>query len=87
MERDRHSQTPTLRHHSIPIDILDDLGSRFIINLPEFLKNDMTRICFQMELAHWFYTDEYVMNETKAASYKNTLRSCSMGEFSQVGSQ
>jgi len=83
MERDTHSQTPTFRHHSIPLDILDDLGSRFIINLPEMLRTDLIRICFQMETAHWFYSDEYVANEVKAASYKNNLRNCSMHEFAK----
>jgi len=65
------------------LDILDDLGSRFIINLPEPLRNDLIRICFQLETAHWFYSDEYVADETKASSYKNNLRNCSMNEFAK----
>ena len=31
--------------------------SRFLINIPEIEKNDMVRICFQIELAHWYYID------------------------------
>merc|ERR550519_2540476 len=34
-------------------------------------------------MAHWFYSDEYVANEVKAASYKHNLRNCSMQEFSK----
>ena len=52
--------TETVRQHSIPLEILDDLGSRFIINVPEEERKDLIRICFQIELAHWFYVDEYV---------------------------
>ena len=52
--------TETVSQHSIPLEILDDLGSRFIINVPEEERKDLIRICFQIELAHWFYEDEYV---------------------------
>lgn len=47
---------------------------RFIINVPESAKQNLIRICFQIELAHWFYLDFYVNNETK-------LRSCTIKEF------
>ncbi len=36
------------RLHSIPLDILDDLASRFIINAPEGEKEDLIRVCFQV---------------------------------------
>lgn len=36
------------RTHSIPLDILDDLASRFVINLPFHIKDDLTRIFFQV---------------------------------------
>ena len=55
--------TETVSQHSIPRAILDDLGSRFIINIPEEERKDLIRICFQIELAHWFYVDEYVEGE------------------------
>lgn len=45
--------------HTIGKDILDDLGSRFIINVPVEERNNLIRICFQIELAHWFYLDFY----------------------------
>jgi len=33
--------------------------SRFIINVPEVERQNLIRICFQIELAHWFYIDFY----------------------------
>jgi len=43
----------------IPPYILDDLCTRFIINLPGDVGKDNIRIFFQIELAHWFYLDFY----------------------------
>ncbi|GLG95391.1 M7GpppN-mRNA hydrolase [Gryllus bimaculatus] len=60
--------------HSIPLDILDDLCSRFIINVPEEERKDLVRICFQIELAHWFYLDFY-------CAEGNNLKPCGMKEF------
>ncbi|KAJ1678726.1 mRNA-decapping enzyme subunit 2, partial [Spiromyces aspiralis] len=37
--------------------VLDDLASRFIINVPEEESQAIERICFQIEQAHWFYED------------------------------
>ena len=79
MERNQsRNATPRPRISTIPTDILDDLASRFIINFPE--KDDLIRICFQLELAHWFYSDEYVLDESKASTYN--LQKCNMTEFS-----
>nr|XP_012220436.1 PREDICTED: m7GpppN-mRNA hydrolase [Linepithema humile] len=61
--------------HTVPSDILDDLSSRFIINVPEEERKDLVRICFQIELAHWFYLDFYCTEENPK------LKSCSMKEF------
>jgi len=60
--------------HSIPLPILDDLGSRFIINIPDEERKDIIRIMFQVELAKWFYDDEYVNTDA-------SLTSCSMRDF------
>ncbi|CAH2008018.1 unnamed protein product [Acanthoscelides obtectus] len=60
--------------HSIPIDILNDLLTRFIIYVPESAKQNLIRICFQIELAHWFYLDFYVGNDSR-------LKACSIYEF------
>ncbi|ORZ36752.1 Dcp2, box A domain-domain-containing protein [Catenaria anguillulae PL171] len=38
-------------------EVLDDLGSRFIINVPDEELASIERICFQIEQAHWFYED------------------------------
>ncbi|VDK73221.1 unnamed protein product [Onchocerca ochengi] len=43
----------------VPEDILDDLCFRFLINIPDDQKNTPVRLCFQIELAHWFYIDFY----------------------------
>ncbi|KAL1454003.1 hypothetical protein WDU94_010300 [Cyamophila willieti] len=45
--------------YKIRRDILDDLCSRFVINIPHEERGDVIRICFQMELAYWFYLDFY----------------------------
>jgi len=73
----------TPRQHSIPLEILDDLGSRFIINVPEDQRKDLIRMCFQIEIAHWFYVDEYVSNKEKANSYRPRLRQCYLREFAE----
>lgn len=41
----------------------------------------MVRVCFQVELAHWFYLDFYCTNNKKDASMK--LKPCGMKEFSR----
>lgn len=41
----------------IPQTILEDLCSRFLINIPEEERKDIVRLCFQIETAHWFYVD------------------------------
>ncbi|KAG6842221.1 hypothetical protein C0991_000191 [Blastosporella zonata] len=38
-------------------EVLDDLSSRFILNLPDEELSSLERICFQVEQAHWFYED------------------------------
>ncbi|KAF8640624.1 hypothetical protein AX17_000285 [Amanita inopinata Kibby_2008] len=38
-------------------EVLEDLSSRFILNLPEEELASLERICFQVEQAHWFYED------------------------------
>ncbi|KAJ2920206.1 hypothetical protein MD484_g233, partial [Candolleomyces efflorescens] len=38
-------------------EILEDLSSRFILNLPDEELASLERVCFQVEQAHWFYED------------------------------
>lgn len=42
---------------AIPLDVIDDLCSRFIINIPPEERSDLVRVCFHIELAYWFYID------------------------------
>ena len=46
---------------------------RFIINLPEKESQDVIRVFFQVELAHWFYLDFYWS--------ENLCKACSLKEF------
>ncbi|KAI8056798.1 Dcp2, box A domain-containing protein [Syncephalis plumigaleata] len=39
------------------VEVLDDLSSRFIINVPDEELASVERICFQVEQAHWYYED------------------------------
>ncbi|XP_050079810.1 m7GpppN-mRNA hydrolase [Anopheles maculipalpis] len=59
---------------AISCDIMDDLASRFIINVPEEERKNLIRICFQMELAHWFYLDFYCAD---------SKQKCGMKQFAQ----
>ncbi|KAI8377938.1 Dcp2, box A domain-containing protein [Radiomyces spectabilis] len=61
-------------------EILDDLSSRFIVNVPEAELASVERICFQVEQAHWFYEDfvreikpELPSFQLKTFSAKNIL--------------
>ncbi|ELU02605.1 hypothetical protein CAPTEDRAFT_229101 [Capitella teleta] len=59
--------------YKIPDDVLVDLCSRFVINIPEEERQDLIRIFFQIELAHWFYLDFYCQerDELKPSLFKN----------------
>ncbi|PIA14455.1 DCP2-domain-containing protein, partial [Coemansia reversa NRRL 1564] len=46
-------------------EVLDDLASRFIINVPEEELQEIERICFQIEQAHWFY-DDFVREQNRS---------------------
>lgn len=61
----------------IPSETLDDLSTRFIINVPEEERKDPVRICFQIELAWWFYLDFYCAENT-------SLPFCSMRDFTRI---
>lgn len=60
----------------IAADILDDLASRFIINVPDDERSNFVRICFQIELAHWFYLDFYCTGEDN-----KSLTPCGIKQF------
>ena len=44
------SAAAAMASHSIPLPILDDLGSRFIINIPDEERKDIIRIMFQVRI-------------------------------------
>ncbi|XP_024120080.1 m7GpppN-mRNA hydrolase [Oryzias melastigma] len=46
----------------IPSSVLDDLCSRFILHIPSEERDNAIRVCFQIELAHWFYLDFCLQN-------------------------
>lgn len=46
----------------IPSEVLDDLCSRFILHIPSEERDNAIRVCFQIELAHWFYLDFCMQN-------------------------
>ena len=43
-----HRHTPRAKTHSIPMEVLDDIASRFIINESDHVKEDLIRMCFQV---------------------------------------
>ncbi|TFY78991.1 hypothetical protein EWM64_g5020, partial [Hericium alpestre] len=51
------SQTPDRLKFSTHEEVIEDLTSRFILNLPDEELASLERICFQVEQAHWFYED------------------------------
>ena len=60
MSNTNRQKTPTrsgVQQMAIPTQILDDLSTRFVINIPKEEREDLIRVCFQLELAHWHYLD------------------------------
>lgn len=62
---------------SIPEDVVDDLCSRFIINIPQEERSDLVRVCFHIELAHWFYIDYYCKEQKQ-------LPKCQFRDFARI---
>lgn len=58
-------------------DVLEDLSSRFILNLPDQELHSIERICFQVEQAHWYYED-FVREENR------TLPTLHLKRFSEL---
>jgi len=70
------SQTPS-QLRKVPGHILDSLSAKFLINLPDEELNDLIRLFFQIELAHWFFLDFYCTQE------ENSIYSCGIKQFAQ----
>ncbi|CAJ1070963.1 m7GpppN-mRNA hydrolase [Xyrichtys novacula] len=61
----------------IPPALLDDLCSRFILHIPSEERDNAIRVCFQIELAHWFYLD-FCMQNTPGAPH------CGIRDFAKA---
>lgn len=61
----------------IPAALLDDLCSRFILHIPSEERDNAIRVCFQIELAHWFYLD-FCMQNTPGAPH------CGIRDFAKA---
>ena len=70
--------------HIIPGEILDELAVRFILNMPQQEKNDMMRVMFKVEEAHWFYIDFYVNGEPERKLASGTMREFAEHMFRHV---
>ncbi|XP_025077810.1 m7GpppN-mRNA hydrolase-like isoform X2 [Pomacea canaliculata] len=75
MDKPQQSDASFAQTTDIPSYVLDDLCSRFIINLPDEEQQDFIRIFFAIEQAHWFYLDFY-------CSERPELKNCGIKEFS-----
>ncbi|KZT65159.1 DCP2-domain-containing protein [Daedalea quercina L-15889] len=51
------SQSSVQYAHLSREEVLEELSSRFILNLPDEELASVERVCFQMEQAHWYYED------------------------------
>ncbi|CAM8964851.1 unnamed protein product [Rhodiola kirilowii] len=60
-----------------PKELLDDLCSRFVLNVPKEDQQSFERILFLVEYAHWFYEDNAVENNP-------SLKSFSFKEFTSL---
>lgn len=75
MERPQRTEQTQISSGDIPGYVLDDLSSRFIVNLPDEQQKDTIRVFFAIEQAHWFYLDFYCTERPE-------LKTCGIKEFS-----
>ncbi|XVE68904.1 hypothetical protein DITRI_Ditri09bG0106900 [Diplodiscus trichospermus] len=72
----RSSSAP-LKNGLPPQELLDDLCSRFVLNVPEEDQQSFERILFLVEYAHWFYEDNTVEKNP-------SLKSLNLKEFTSL---
>ncbi|XP_038992162.1 mRNA-decapping enzyme subunit 2-like [Hibiscus syriacus] len=72
----RSSSAP-LKNGLPPQELLDDLCSRFVLNVPKEDQQSFERILFLVEYAHWFYEDNTVEKNP-------SLKSLSLKEFTSL---
>ncbi|CAI0442758.1 unnamed protein product [Linum tenue] len=75
----RSSSAPLKNGHGglPPQELLDDLCSRFVLNVPQEDQQSFERILFLVEYAHWFYEDNSVEKNP-------SLKSFSLKEFTTL---
>ncbi|CAH9141851.1 unnamed protein product [Cuscuta epithymum] len=66
-----------------PQELLDDLCSRFVLNVPKEDQQSFERILFLVEYAHWFYEDNSVENNPSLKSF--TLKEFTSLLFNSCG--
>lgn len=64
----RSSSAP-FKNNLPPQELLDDLCSRFVLNVPKEDQQSFERILFLVEYAHWFYEDNSVENNPSLKSF------------------
>ncbi|XP_039023448.1 mRNA-decapping enzyme subunit 2-like [Hibiscus syriacus] len=72
----RSSSAP-LKNGLPPQELLDDLCSRFVLNVPKEDQQSFERILFLVEYAHWFYEDNTVEKNP-------SLKSLNLKEFTSL---
>ncbi|KAK8987134.1 hypothetical protein V6N11_055447 [Hibiscus sabdariffa] len=72
----RSSSAP-LKNGLPPQELLDDLCSRFVLNVPKEDQQSFERILFLVEYAHWFYEDNTVEQNP-------SLKSLNLKEFTSL---
>lgn len=65
----RRSSSAPLKDGIPPKELLDDLCSRFVLNVPKEDQQSFERILFLVEYAHWFYEDNSVENNPSLKSF------------------
>ncbi|XP_065871579.1 mRNA-decapping enzyme subunit 2 [Euphorbia lathyris] len=64
------SSSATLKNGGLPPqELLDDLCSRFVLNVPKEDQQSFERILFLVEYAHWFYEDNSVEKNPSLKSF------------------
>ncbi|KAJ4849025.1 hypothetical protein Tsubulata_038844 [Turnera subulata] len=63
------SSAPLKNGGNPPQELLDDLCSRFVLNVPKEDQQSFERILFLVEYAHWFYEDNSVENNPSLKSF------------------
>lgn len=63
------SSSAQLKNGLPPQELLDDLCSRFVLNVPKEDQQSFERILFLVEYAHWFYEDNSVEKNPSLKSF------------------